>query len=112
MVIGALPHEVYPDKYSIEDFYNDTIESSNNYFWEINFDSIFVKDKIFSSEIAGLDLESNLNIGSKEYKKYLESSIEELVTNEKCFKDSFKGYDEDNDFSTNYDFYYCKKMMM
>lgn len=109
VVIGALPHEVYPDKYSIEDFYNDTIESSNNYFWEINFDSIFVKDKIFSSEIAGLDLESNLNIGSKEYKKYLESSIEELVTNEKCFKDSFKGYDEDNDFSTNYDFYYCKK---
>ena len=109
VVIGALPHEVYPDKYSVEEYYHDTKEGSNNYFWEINFDTIFVKNKEFSSETVGLDLESNLNIGSKEYKKYLDSNIEELITGEKCFKDSFKGYDEDNEFTTNYDFYYCKK---
>ena len=109
VVIGALPHEVYPDKYSIEEYFQDTKEGSNTYFWEINFDNIFVKDKEFSSETVGLDLESNLNIGSKEYKKYLESNIQELITNEKCFTDSFKGYDEDNEFMATYNFYYCKK---
>ena len=109
VVIGALPHELYPDKYSLEEYYHDTKESSNNYFWEINFDNIFVEGKEFSSETVGLDLESNLNIGSKEYRKYLESNIKELITNGTCFKDSFKGYDEDNDFAANYDFYYCKK---
>ena len=70
VVIGALPHEVYPDKYSVEEYYHDTKEGSNNYFWEINFDTIFVKNKEFSSETVGLDLESNLNIGSKEYRKF------------------------------------------
>ena len=89
VVIGALPHEVYPDKYSIEDYYHDTKEGSNNFFWEITFDKINAKDKEFSGETVGLDLESNLNIGSKEYRKYLESNIQELITSEKCFNDSF-----------------------
>jgi len=108
VVFGALPHEVYPDKYSVEEFYHDAKEGSSNYFWEITFDKIYIKDKEFSGETVGLDLESNLNIGSKEYRKYLESNFEELL-GEKCFNDTFKGYDEDNDLTTDYKFFYCKK---
>ena len=60
VIFGSLPHEIYPYEYSVEDYFVISKESSNNYFREINFDNIFVKDKEFSSETVGLHIESNL----------------------------------------------------
>jgi len=108
VIFGAFPHEVYEDKYALEDYAYTKNEGSSNFYWEIAFDSITTGDQQFSGESVELNLESNLNIGGKEYNKYFSSKIEGLVNDKVCFSDTFKGYDEYNEFFSDYTFYYCK----
>ena len=82
-------------------------------YWDMYFDEIYIKnatDKIkfiTNKEKAELNTESNLIIGNKDYKNYLLTILNEFMK-EKCFNDTFKGYDEMFDYYTNITFYYCK----
>ena len=110
VVLGAYPHYVYKDKYSEKDFLN-TDAGVGFYYWEMKFDEIYVENKVDfnqSNEIVDLDSESNLIVGSNEYRKYLLSLIEELIKDNKCMNGIFKGYDELLAFSSDYEYFYCK----
>ena len=81
------------------------------YYWELKFDEIFTENKVNfneSNQYVDLNSESDLIVGSNEFKKYLLTLIEELNKTNKCFNDKFKGYEEINDHYSDYEFFYCK----
>lgn len=114
LIIGALPHEIYSNKYDPNDLLFTPSADNKNVYYNIYFDEIFIKDQNsdnnFESqnEKVEMNIESNLIIGSYSYKKYLVSILTELFNDNKYFNDTFKGYDERIDFNFNFEFFYCK----
>lgn len=111
VVIGSYPHEIYEDKYSENDILYTKNGEAKFIFWDIIFDEIYVKNKKdynVTHQYAELDLESNLIVAPSEYRKYLLSLLNELINNNKCTADSFKGYNEIYDYLQNYTYFYCK----
>ena len=110
LIIGSYPHYIYHDKYSEND-YSNTNAGAGFYYWEMKFDEIYTENKVNfnqSNEYVDLNSESDLIVGSNEFKKYLLTLIEELNKTNKCFNDIFKGYEEINEHYSDYEFFYCK----
>lgn len=113
LILGAVLDNIYSDKYSNDDLVPTHSGDAMYVYWDMNFDEIYIKkenDKIKfinNREKAELNVESNLIIGNKEYKKYLLIILDQFM-NEKCFNDTFKGYDEMFDYDATINFYYCK----
>ena len=87
--------------------------TSNSKFWEIKFDKIFFMNKnnekiYFNDETVEFSFDSNVIIGTNEYKKYLEEIISELISGKICKNAEISAfYDEFNNLTTVYDYYYC-----
>jgi hypothetical protein len=87
--------------------------TSNSKFWEIKFDKIFFenknKEKInYNDETIEFSFDSNVIIGTNEYKKYLEEIISELISGKICKSAEISAfYDEFNNVTRVYDYYYC-----
>ena len=113
LILGSLLENIYSDKYSNDDLVTTHSGDAMYVYWDMYFDEIYIKnatDKIMfitNKEKAELNTESNLIIGNKDYKNYLLTILNEFM-NEKCFNDTFEGYDEMFEYYSNIAFYYCK----
>ena len=114
LFLGALPHNIYENKYSEDDLVFTGGAGDDSYiFYNIIFDKIYFKNSTGEKEIIGenekteLNLESNVIIGKHNFRTYLNSSLNELIKEKKCFFDSFSSYSERVDFYFDYDFFYC-----
>ena len=113
LILGSLLENIYSDKYSSDDLASTHSGDAMYVYWDMYFDEIYTKkesDKIkfiTNREKAELNVESNLIIGNNDYKNYLSTILNEFM-NEKCFNDTFKGYDEMYDYDSDITFYYCK----
>ena len=114
IVIGSLPHEVYNStEYSKKEIvYAKSHQGTELVFWEMKFDKIFFTDKstkiTYENETVEFNFDSNVIIGTYSYKNYLNSALSDLLKEQKCFMDVFKGYDEYYEFSSEYEYFYCK----
>ena len=112
LVIGSLPHEIEPKKYS-SDKYELTYTKcdSNDYliYYSMKFDKIYIKNKT-NNNMINLEnsiifkYDSNVIIGTYEYNKYLSFILNDLIKEKKCFNDSLQG----DSVYVNYSFFYCK----
>ena len=121
LIIGSLPHEDYPNKYSYDDLVY-TKCSSNDFviYWEMKFDKIYVNNNTYKN--SGIDdksnddgkvnfenkidfkFDSNLIFGTIKYEKYLSFILKDLIEGKKCFNDTMMG---DSVYSK-FKFFYCK----
>lgn len=115
IIIGSLPHQINENNYTSKDiYYAQSHQGSPLIFWEMKFDKIYFIDKTNNKEISynnetiEFNFDSNVVIGTAEYKNYLNSNINVLLEEKKCFKDLISGYNNFYDFSSNYEYYYCK----
>lgn len=113
LILGSLLENIYSDKYSSDDLASTHSGDAKYVYWDMSFDEIYTKngnEKIKygnNKEKVELNVESNLIIGTKDYRTYLLTVLNEFM-NDKCFNDTFKGYDEMMDFYSTINFYYCK----
>jgi len=114
IVIGSLPHQVNNStEYSKKELvYAKSHQGTELVFWEMKFDKIFFIDKstkiTYENETVEFNFGSNVIIGTYSYKNYLNSALSDLIKEQKCFMDVFKGYDEYYEFSSDYEYFYCK----
>ena len=98
LIIGAMPHDIYGNKYSKDDLVSTAAAGEENYiFYQIIFDSIYYKNSTTGEkEIIGkdektglyteLNIESNVILGKHVYRDYLNTSLKDLLINNKCFR--------------------------
>ena len=98
---GDFPHEIYPEKYSINDFIKTNYDIYLNWY---NFPFTFIKygDNILhKNEIVELLYEENLMYGSLEYYNILKDNF---------FNEQIKlGFCKEDKFRYNSIFFYCNK---
>ena len=111
LYIGALPHEIFPEKYSIDNFqYTDTYIASyipDN--WRMTINKIYLNDYIKYTDagaLISLSYEIYHIIGSGEFHRIIkENFMNKLISEKNCFYSNFS----QNILSTsNISFYYCK----
>ena len=110
LIIGDLPHNIYPEKYS-EELYIKTNSNRNSAFWNIKMDKIYIENKTEEYHLDSNDIslfyEFYPVIGSREfYNNIREKFMDQLIEEKKCFTGTFS----QNIYS--YDellFYYCDK---
>ena len=121
LILGSLPHEDYPNKYSSDDLFY--AKCSANYFviyWEMEFDKIYSNNKTYKNNdiddksdnggkayfenVIEFKFDSNLIFGTIKYEKYLSFILNDLIEGKKCFNDTMIG---DSVYSK-FKFYYCK----
>ena len=115
-IIGGLPHEIFPNKFSINDFIYTN--SYKEYFsinaWRIYLDKIYVynnntQNYIFENSNMILSYEIYNIIGNYDFhEKIKEVFMNKLIDEKKCFIGKFS---ENNIFISNMTFYYCYKSM-
>ena len=115
LFLGEMPHNIYGNKYPNNNLVSTPGAGNDNYiFDQIVFDKIYFKNSSGENEIIGenekaeLNLESNVIIGKHNFRTYLNSSLNNLIKEKKCFFDTFEGYLERLDFYFDYDFFYCE----
>jgi hypothetical protein len=114
IIIGSLPHQVFNStEYSKKELvYAKSHQGTELVFWEMKFDKIYFIDKgtkaTYENETVEFNFDSNVIIGTYSYKNYLNSALSDLLKEQKCFMDVFKGYDEYYEFSSEYEYFYCK----
>ena len=115
LFLGALPHDIYGNKYSKDDLVYTPGAGADNYmYYQVFFDEIYFKNSTGEKEIIGenekteLNIESNVIIGKHIFRSYLNSSLNDLIKQQNCFFKSFMNYYERMDFYYDYDFFYCK----
>lgn len=114
IIIGSLPHQVFnsTDYSKKELVYAKSHQGTELVFWEMKFDKIYFIDKgtkaTYENETVEFNFGSNVIIGTYSYKNYLNSALSDLLKEQKCFLDVFKGYDEYYEFSSDYEYFYCK----
>ena len=115
LFIGEMPHNIYNNKYSNDSLVFTPGAGYDNYMYDqIVFNKIYFKNSTGEEEIIGenqkaeLNLESNVIIGNHYFRSYLNSSLNDLIKEKKCFFDSFESYLERLDFYFDYDFFYCE----
>ena len=115
LFLGEMPHNIYNNKYSNESLVSTPGAGDDNYmYYQIVFNEIYFKNSTGEKEIIGenqkaeLNLESNVIIGKHSFRTYLNSTLNNLIKEKKCFYDTFGGYLERLDFYFDYDFFYCK----
>ena len=112
LIIGALPHLVFPEKYSIKNF-----RTKNNFYspykkttWRMRLDKIYIDENIdLNINRADISLlyEFYNIIGTLEFHNIIkERFMNKLIEEKKCFKSNFS-----QNIYTNYNmtFYYCHK---
>ena len=111
LIIGDLPHNIYPDKYNKDDFIQIQAHSDSS-FWSHNMHKIKVESKI-NEEIQITNTKTHLFyefyniIGTPEFRNIIkELFMDKLIQENKCFKEKFS----QNIFSfDDLSFYYCTK---
>ena len=112
LYIGTLPHEVFPNKYSANDFISVNSFYSPNIFrsWKLHFDKIFIEKEFtiyFDNTIIALSYEIFNIVSTKEFHNKIKIMFMNKLINEKnCFKGNFS-----QNIFTEYNmiFYYCNK---
>ena len=112
-IIGELPHDVFPQKYSINDFVytNSHIVYFGKDAWRLYIDKVYVYNNTqnFKFENTNIILSYEIYniIGNKEFHdKIKEIFMDKLIIEKKCFINKFS---ENNFFVSNISFYYCYK---
>ena len=114
LIIGLLPHEMNVSNTSSKILvYANNTKNSN--FWEMKFDQIYFMNKTdnnkkvsSNNQTVELNFDSNVIIGTKEYKNKLTLIIKELIDAKTCNSSTILAYDDEfNNLSSNYTFYYC-----
>ena len=113
LIIGVLPHELYPNIYSENQlFYTKAI--SNNYmiYWRIKFNKImavnsdmFASLKYFEDTDIEFKFDSDIIIATEDYSNYIFKIFNTYFINKKCFNSSINDY---KDYSSKLIFIYCK----
>ena len=111
IVIGSLPHEVYPDNYDSDDLIYENSDSKYSFviYWKMLFNKIYIKlnnnNFYFNDTTIEFKFDSNVIIATSEYEVYISNILDKYISTENCFNDSI------NDikfYSNKYRFYYCK----
>lgn len=87
LIIGSLPHEDYPNKFSEKDllYTNIYINSPNYREYQMEFDKVYFNSNILSSKIVEFSFEKEVLMGTKE----LETLIIEFIKNKECYNQTF-----------------------
>ena len=113
LIIGALPHEIEPEIYSINDLMYTKVDMNNFLiYWRMKFNVIFARNsdlfaslKYFDDTSAEFKFDIDIIIGTDEYKNYLFKILEDLFKKQKCFNSSINDYKNHKD---KLKFIYCK----
>ena len=113
LVIGALPHQIYPENYKSDDMQNGkaTFQSLVIY-WRIQFNKIYIKEnknkgniKYFNDTLIEFKFDSNAILGTPEYENYILNIFSQYLNEKKCFNDTILDYKL---YSNKLKFFYCK----
>ena len=115
LVIGGLPHEIYPERFKKDD-YVILHKSKRAHFhgsWKVEFKSIEVDDKdytyLLSNTACVLNYEMYNIIGSLEFHfRIKENYLEDLLAEQKCFAGKLQQHIH---YKKDLTFYYCNKDM-
>jgi len=104
LILGALPHEIHPNKYSEKDLVYTSIvmDYFNKKDFQIEFDEININSISLSTKIAELSFEKNVIMGTKE----LQNLIDEFIVNKNCSKEKIN---LPPFFSLTVTYYYCNE---
>ena len=111
LIIGALPHEIFPQKYSKENFKAQNIFTIPSFFeaWRIKMDKVYIEgnsNEIYNS-IISFSYEYYHVIGTLEFKNIIKKKcMNKLIEEKKCFYTKFP---QDITLLYNMTFYYCNK---
>ena len=119
LIIGALPHEIKNNSFNKKNWnlYLKKNENISMNYYEMKFDQIYFIDKTNNKEYnftadkaIEFNFESNLIVGTNEFKNYFESILIDLKNqNVTCNLSNFFGYeDELSSKSYLYEFYFCE----
>ena len=113
LIIGGLPHEVFPEKYSIDDFQitNCHIASYIPSKWRLNMDKIYLNDNYEKIQVINslitLNYEIYHIIGTIEFHQIIKTMfMDKLIDDKKCFLSNFS---QNLHGIYNISFYYCQK---
>ena len=110
LIIGSLPHENEPNKYSSNDlFYTKAATGWFVIYWSMKFDKIYINNKtdnniIYLDNYVELKFDSNVIIGTYDYDNYISFILNDSIKEKKCFYDYIQGDSVYNQLK----FYYCK----
>ena len=98
LIIGALPHEIEPDIYSITDLMYTKVDMNNFLiYWRMKFNVIFARNsdllaslKYFDDTVAEFKFDNAIIIGTDEYSNY-------LFKKQKCFNNNINDYKNHRD---------------
>ena len=113
LIIGGLPHEIFPEKYSLENFQytNSYIAAFLSSRWRLSIDKTYLnednKDYKIANNLLTLSYDIYHIIGTYEFHDLIKDNfMDELIENQACFYSSFpQNINGNNDLH----FYYCKK---
>lgn len=113
LIIGGLPHEIFPEKYSIDNFIltNCYISSVAPDKWRFGFEKIYLNNGIesnkFTNKLISLNFEIYHIIGTNELRFEIKKNfLDKLTEDKKCFYSNFSQNICDKN---NISFYYCHK---
>ena len=110
LIIGGLPHDIFPYKYSIENYKSTTSYVVPYIFksWRLNFDKIFIEEEnkyFFEKTITALSYEIYNIISTIEFHyKIKEKFLNKLLEEKKCF---YSNFSQNIYTDNNMTFYYC-----
>ena len=110
VVVGVLPHQIYPENYNINDLQYSPVEAQSFLiYWRMRFNKIYIKsnDNIyFNDTMIEFKFDSNVILGTKEYEDYILNIIFDKYLKEgKCFHNNISDYKL---YSNKLKFYYCE----
>ena len=116
LYIGGLPHEIFPQKYFIENFQciNSYIYSYISPKWRLVTNKIYINDIYeqfqLSNSVITLSYEIYHIIGTAQFHYYIKFKfMDKFVEEKKCFLSNFS---QKNYGKNNISFYYCEKSML
>ena len=107
LIIGGLPHEIYPKKYSIQNYKTQNIFTLPYIFeaWRIKFDKIYTEENVFQNTIITFTYEIYHIIGTLELQTLIQKKfMNKLIEDKKCF---FNKFPQNIYTFYNMTFYYC-----
>ena len=109
-VIGDLPHNIFPEKYSKENYHQTSAYESSS-LWSLQMSNVYIVNKTeeyyLSNKAVGLFYEFYHAIGTKEFLESIKGKfLQKLIDEKKCFSGTFsQNIYSDSDLI----FYYCDK---
>ena len=113
LVIGALPHDIFPEKFKKSNFVEIKKAKKAHFHgsWKIEFDKIFIDDKDYEyllyNTVCSLNYEMYPIIGSLEFHfRIKEKFLEDMLEEKRCFSGTFH---QNVVLAKELTFYYCNK---